>query len=452
MFFDEWHILPGDVVVHQLDAAIRASANAILLISPASGTSPRALEEYAALATAGAQHDLRFIPVLVGDVDLPPFAANRVWRDFRNIVPEEYELKVEELAAVVRGAPPDPALPEAGEPAAGSVSRENIDAALPSSPRPVTEPERPALVVCYASADLDYAQALIGQLRADGLTVWSVGDLRPGDAQFWSIRQQLTYATAVVVLMSPQSQDSDDITRMILEGLRHERPFFPVLLDGERNYHLAHTWYVDARDGRLLSPHELEMLRRLDEAAAEHRPLDPATVLPAPLESPPVRAVRVPASVSLDRLHHALCSGELEHADLLTTALVLEAADRLDDGWMRERHARGLPLDVLAGIDAVWSAQTQGRQGFRAQAALAGVRAPRHADFLALSVACGWRGSVDDSVSRHYREFAELAGPGRRTGFFPTLRNPQSEGFPDWYDQWMSTVLATHLRLRNGGS
>ena len=440
VFLDEWSLLPGDVVVHEVEAAIRESANGIAVISPASARSPRVLEEYAALVTAAAERGLRFIPVLLGDADPPPFAANRVWRDFRNVSAAEYDNKVGELAAVILGR------------AAGATgTRENLDAALSASPRPISEPDEHAVVVCYAAADAAYGGALVGQLRAAGLPAWSVGDLRPGDAHVWKIRQQLRYATAVVVLMSPQSQDSDDITRMILEGLLHGRPFFPILLHGERNYHLANTWYVDARDGRLLGADELDMLHQLYEEPGTAS-LPSGGMPPSPLQRPGVSAVRIPAATSLARLERCLKQGEHHYADLLTTEILLEAADRLDDGWMRERHARRLPPELLAGIDAVWSRHTHGRQGFRAQSALARVNSARHSEFLSLTVAYGWRASADDSIPRQYRTFADRAGPGIRAGFFPTLRNPQNERFRDWYDQWTATVLAAHLRLREWGS
>jgi hypothetical protein len=442
VFFDQWSVQPGDVVVHRLEQALRESASGIAVVSPAWVVLPRALEEYAALIQSAADRGLRFIPVLLGDVDLPPFAANRVWRDFRNVHGRAYEDKVSELAAVISGQVPG----EDDELAA--VPGENLAAALRAPPRPVTEPDQRAFVVCYAADDVGYGAQLAGQLRQAGLPVWSVGDLRPGDAHFWKIRQQLAYAVAIIVLMSPQSQDSDDITRMILEGLRNGRPFVPVLLRGEPNYHLASTWYFDAHDGRPLGADELAMLGRLREAHAAGGQVDPAKVLPAPLARPPVRAVRVPPAASLDRLNGYLGERELEHADLLTTALLLESAGRLGEGWMRERHGRDLPLALLSGVDALWSRHSGSQQGFRAQLALAQARRGRHAEFLALSAADGWRDSADASVPRHYQEFAACAGLSGRAGFFPTLRNPQSERYPDWYDQWTATVLAVHLRLQ----
>jgi hypothetical protein len=442
VFFDEWSVLPGDVVLHRLERALRESLSGIAIVSPASIVLPRALEEYAALVQSSADRGLRFIPVLLGDVDLPPFAANRVWRDFRDVHGQAYDDKVSELAAVIsRRAPGD-------DDGLMAVPAENLAAALPAASRPLAEPDQHAFVVCYAADDVGYGGQLAVQLRQDGLPVWSVGDLRPGDAHFWKIRQQLAYAVAVVVVMSPQSQDSEDITRMILEGVRHGRPFVPVLLHGERNYHLANTWYVDARDGRLLGRDELALLARLHEADAAGRPAGPAQLLPAPLAQPPVRAVRVPASASLDRLNGYLREREFQHADLLTTALLLEAADRLGAGWIRQADGRVLPLDLLAGIDSVWSAHSHARQGFRAQAALARPRNGRPAEFRALSVAYGWADSAAASAPRIYQEFAGRTGSAGRAGFFPTLRNPQGEQYLDWHDQWTATVLAVHLRLR----
>ena len=169
-------------------------------------------------------------------------------------------------------------------------------------------------VVCYVADDAEYGAALAAQLRGEGLPVWSLGDLLPGDAQFRKIRQHLRDAVAVVVVMSPQSQDSDDITRMILEGMRHGHPFFPVLLHGELNYHLATTWYVDARDGRLLGGDELDLLHRLHRGHDSGRPLTAAGVLPPPLARPPVRAVRVPAATSLRRLDRFLRDREIGRA------------------------------------------------------------------------------------------------------------------------------------------
>ncbi|SNX55747.1 TIR domain-containing protein [Streptomyces sp. TLI_55] len=437
-FFAPWSIEPADVIVHRLDGALLGTRNGIAVISPASARSPRAMDEYAALATASAERGLRFIPVLLGRVAVPPFAANRVWRDFSEVSDEEFAEKAAELAAVIAGRP--------GQ-AGPAGARDNLTAAQRSPSRPLTAPDVPAFVVCYADADAEYGRALAGQLRTARLPVWSVDDLRPGDAQFWAIRRQLREALAVVVVMTPRSQDSDDVTRMILEGQVHGRPFVPVLLDGEANYHLATVWHIDARDGALLDDSALDLLRRLREDIAGAR----TPRLPEPARRGHVPAARLTSSAGLEELRDHLAEGEYEHADLLTTRLVMEAAGRTTQGWLSARDAATVPRGLLAGIDALWAGRTDGRQGFRRQLSLAPVGGRRGPRFPDLSAALGWRDSAESAVPRLYRDFAQRAGPGRRSGFYPTLRDPGHENDPDWYDRWSSTVLALHARLREWG-
>ncbi|MGN9844318.1 toll/interleukin-1 receptor domain-containing protein [Nonomuraea sp. H19] len=429
VFFDEWNVRPGDVVLHRLDEAIRDSMSCVAVVSPALFRSPRAMEEHAALMG----RDIRFIPVLIGDAELPAFARGRVWRDFRGVAGEDYDAKVDELIDTILGRAEESSAPE------------NLQAALPSPPRPLTCPEQDSFVVCHVGADHDYALRLVLQLRGAGLPVWWLGSLEPGDLQFWQIRRQLRHAVGVIVLMSPQSQDSDDITRMIIEGELHARHFIPILLHGQRNYHLAHTWYVDARDGRLLGDDELAILRRLHQAHTAGRPLEPGSVLPAPLATPPVRALRLPPAASLARLDGMLKAEDYRHADLLTTSILLEAADRLEEGWLAEHHGAALPYHLLSGIDALWAEHTHGRHGFRVQVERVKVRMGLDIEFLRQQLAYGWRASERAKMPRHYRDFAARSAC---SGFFPTLRNPQNEKFFDWYEQWAATVLAVHLRLR----
>jgi hypothetical protein len=439
IFFDAWSLSPGDVVVHELEDAIREAADGIAVFGPGSVTEQWQLNECAALMRASVDRGLRFIPVLFGGMTIPPFAAHWIWRDFGNARGREYDDKVAELAREIRGLPP-------GDGQAGHGTPEHMPLSAP--PRPLTPPEQRSVIVCYAPADAAYGRRLVEQLDGSGLPVWSVRSLRPGDRHVWTIRQQLRYATAIVVVMTPQAQDSDDITRMVLEGQWHGRPFFPILLRGDRHYQLANLWYVDGRAGGLLGARELTLLRRLHEAGLSDRPVSASELLPAPLSEPTVPTVRIPASVSLDRLRTFLAEGETEHADLLTTSLLLEAAGRLSDGWLRRADGDRLPETLLAGVDALWSDFSGGRCGFRAQLALVQVGSGRHAEFLTLSMKLGWRGSPDDAVPT-YREFAGRAHG--QPGFFPTLRNPQSEQYLDWYDQWTQTALTVHMRLREWG-
>jgi tetratricopeptide (TPR) repeat protein len=103
VFYDEWEIGPGDVLVHRLDQGIRTSRTGILVVSPASLSRPWVAEEYAAMLTRTVAGQQRLIPVLLGEAELPPFLAARVWVDFRHADGPEYGRRVSQLVAALRG-------------------------------------------------------------------------------------------------------------------------------------------------------------------------------------------------------------------------------------------------------------------------------------------------------------------------------------------------------------
>lgn len=431
IFFDKWSLGPGDVIVHEIEGAIRASASGIVIVSTAALASRRALQEYAALLGESDKRDLPVIPLLVGDADAPPFLASRLWRRLPPVHDPAFAVAVKEIALVIRGESPD-----SDDAAPGA----NFEPAMPSPPRPLTEPRQRMLAVCYAEPDQDYGQRLVRHLRQAGLPTWSIADIRPGEWHVWVTRQRIAYATAIVVLESPQAQESDDITRMILEGERHGRQFYPILLHGHRHYLLAPVRCLDAHDSRLPDAAELVVLRRMHEADATGTPLDLAAVAPRAQQATPVTDVPLPQA--LRRLDRYLAEGHLEHSDLLTTTILLTQAGRLTEGFLRAADGKELPDGLLRQIDALWSEQTDGHQGFRAQYARARVDEGRPGQFIRLAEALGW-----SEPTRRYHHFAQLPGP---RGFFPTLRNPHDENdaYYHWHEHWTGTVLAVHRRIR----
>jgi TIR domain-containing protein len=107
VFLDEWEIAPGDVVVHKLERGLLNSRNGVLVVSPASMTRPWVQQEYAVMVGRAVDNKQRLIPVLFGDdVEVPPFAATRLWVDFRNVDGPEYERRVQRLVAALRGVRP----------------------------------------------------------------------------------------------------------------------------------------------------------------------------------------------------------------------------------------------------------------------------------------------------------------------------------------------------------
>jgi hypothetical protein len=99
---DEIILKPGDVLVHSIEQAIRDSAHGILVFSPASVASVWVQHEYAALMQRSIQDGLRFIPVLIDDVELPVFAATRYYADFRDVSAAEHDRLVGQITKALR--------------------------------------------------------------------------------------------------------------------------------------------------------------------------------------------------------------------------------------------------------------------------------------------------------------------------------------------------------------
>lgn len=108
VFFDEWEVAPGDVLVHRLDTGLRDSRNGVLVVSRAAFAHPWVLQEYAALLTRAVDHGLRLVPVLIADAELPPLLATRVCVDIRGQPGPTRDEAVRRLALTLRGQPPGP--------------------------------------------------------------------------------------------------------------------------------------------------------------------------------------------------------------------------------------------------------------------------------------------------------------------------------------------------------
>ncbi|WP_147312238.1 GUN4 domain-containing protein [Thermomonospora umbrina] len=181
---------------------------------------------------------------------------------------------------------------------------------------------------------------------------------------------------------------------------------------------------------------------RLDMAP----PPEPEPVPAPPVPEPPVLAPEV--RHLLDGIRDALEAREIVRADLLTTRVLLRAAERERQGCLRVADGTGLPDALFTEIDDHWAEASGGRWGFAAQrlgstdVALSG----RRGELRRLSVLFGWLKDVDEIVP----EYAELMlRENRDRPFFPTLRNPEAETRTNWDDEWTSTALSVHVRLRN---
>jgi len=98
VFLAAW-IAPGLVVLLEQEKALLRSAHGVLVFSQGSMAEPAIADEYAVLLGHARSSGGRFIPVVIDDVALPPFAAIRQPVSFRNASGRDYE---DQLAALMR--------------------------------------------------------------------------------------------------------------------------------------------------------------------------------------------------------------------------------------------------------------------------------------------------------------------------------------------------------------
>ncbi|MFB9247581.1 toll/interleukin-1 receptor domain-containing protein [Sphaerisporangium melleum] len=310
------------------------------------------------------------------------------------------------------------------------------------------ESDKPSFFISYSRNDTGYVKRLAGQLEEAGLPIWYDAHLVVGSRFARDTRNMITRALGVIVVMSGASQESEWVEREVLEAQLHDRLIIPILLSGERFFLLASTHYFDARGGTLLDERTLGLLHRVRDAyspATRHTWLPPAPPSAAPASRPTDEA-------SLRKLRACLFDGRVEHADILTTSLLLAPAGRLADGGLRRGDGARLSYGLLGEIDAAWAERSGGTQGFRAQLGVhpgppPGTPAGQAGDFYALADSLGWL--RDRRAIPPYGEFVPPAPYPH--GFFPTLRNPQIEAHKGWHARWRQTVMAVHLRLRGQG-
>lgn len=169
---------------------------------------------------------------------------------------------------------------------------------------------------------------------------------------------------------------------------------------------------------------------------------------PAPPAKVPVPEAGLDPALA-DRVRQVrklLEDGEVDHADGLTTLALAESAGRGRSGWLRLSDGTRLPRALLSELDAAWADTSGGVWGFRAQhRRLAGLDLAKRREFRQVCVRLGWRAEQEE-VSPRYPVFTLRAAAGEP--FYPTLRNPERETYPEWHDEWASMIMAVHGQLR----
>ncbi|MES9520389.1 tetratricopeptide repeat protein [Streptomyces capoamus] len=106
VWLDQWEIAGGDRVAARLQDGLAKADAVVPVISRHWMESGWCGEEFDAAVTAAVERGQRVIPVLLGEVALPPFLASRLRVDFRHVAsPQQYEDLVGQVERAVLGLP-----------------------------------------------------------------------------------------------------------------------------------------------------------------------------------------------------------------------------------------------------------------------------------------------------------------------------------------------------------
>ena len=110
--------------------------------------------------------------------------------------------------------------------------------------------------------DQPYARKLADELRKQDIEVWLDDNVDYG-ARWWrTIVKQVRTCAAFIVLMTPESEESEWVEREILLAEDEGKPILPLLLRGKRNPLLGSRQYADVTDGRMPPKAFYDDLRR----------------------------------------------------------------------------------------------------------------------------------------------------------------------------------------------
>jgi nucleotide-binding universal stress UspA family protein len=125
----------------------------------------------------------------------------------------------------------------------------------PRSDRPGREPEAPAttghVFISYARGDQAYARQLAADLRSRGFGAWMDDRIDTGDRWWQTIVQAVRASAAVIVVMTPEAEQSEWVEKEILLAQREKKPVFPLLLRGQAFSLLITVQYAKVTQGQM---------------------------------------------------------------------------------------------------------------------------------------------------------------------------------------------------------
>jgi serine/threonine protein kinase len=118
------------------------------------------------------------------------------------------------------------------------------------------------LFISYSRRDTAYAKQVTEYFTTNGFTVWIDSDIDYGDAWFNEIDTAIKTCAAFVVIMTPESYQSEWVQKEILLAKRYKKPIFPLLLEGDEFPILIDLQFADVKGGVMPDTHFHRRLRR----------------------------------------------------------------------------------------------------------------------------------------------------------------------------------------------
>lgn len=107
------------------------------------------------------------------------------------------------------------------------------------------------IFISYSKKNKEYTDRLVAYLENAGFNVWYDGRIDYGDDWESTIFEAIDHCTAVIVVMTPDSKASPWVRREYQYADKRQKPFFPLLLEGEEFPFFVATQFVNVTDQSL---------------------------------------------------------------------------------------------------------------------------------------------------------------------------------------------------------
>lgn len=114
----------------------------------------------------------------------------------------------------------------------------------------------PHVFISYSKKDVIYVRQLVEILREQGFDIWIDDRNLRSSVDWWkSIVLSIRSCSAMIIVLTPSSDDSDWVQREITLGFKYKKPIYPLWLDGSvdtPNWELfVRTQFHDVRGNKL---------------------------------------------------------------------------------------------------------------------------------------------------------------------------------------------------------